>query len=158
MLAAVIALVEMNRQQIMVRTRVVAFNEKDEVLVQHGLTPENDFYRLPGGGVRFREKLEDCVVREIKEETGLDVKVLRLLWVRDFLDESLNHSIEPFFLVTVTVGKLKPSLNSEQEFMFVTVEELEKVLFYPKAFIPKLKLLRDNRDWTEENSYVRSAN
>ena len=142
----------------MVHTRAVIFNENDEVLVQHGLTPENDFYRLPGGEVKFREKLEDCVIREIKEETGLDVKVLRLLWVRDFLDKFPYHSIEPFFLATIVGGKFTSTLETFCERLFMTLEELESVVFYPKTFIPMLKLLRDNRNWSEENPYVRSAN
>jgi len=136
----------------------VIFNEDNEVLVQHGLTPENDFYRLPGGEVKYREKLEDCVVREIKEETGLGVKVLRLLWLRDFLEDAPNHSIEPFFLAKIDGGKFDSHLESNCERLFMTLEELENVVFYPKAFIPKLKILRDNREWTEENPYVRSAN
>lgn len=36
---------------------------------------------IPGGGVDLGEKLEDAVVREVKEETGIDVKVRELLTV-----------------------------------------------------------------------------
>ena len=140
----------MGKQDIMVCTRAVIFNENDEVLVQHGLIPENDFYRLPGGEVKFREKLEDCVVREIKEETGLDVRVHRLLWVRDFLEELPYHSIECFFLAKMRGGKLETDLEGECERLFMTLEELENVVFYPKVLISKLKFLRDNRNWTEE--------
>lgn len=142
----------------MVRTRVVIFNEKDEVLVQRDLTSENGFCRFPGGEVRFREELDDCVVREVKEETGLDVKVIRPLWGRDFLDPFPQHSIDPFSLATAIGGKFKPTVKTDLEFLFVTLEELENVVFYSKAFIPKLKLLRDNGNWTEENPYVKSVN
>jgi ADP-ribose pyrophosphatase YjhB (NUDIX family) len=55
-------------------TKAVVFNRNQELLVQHSLTPETDFYRLPGGHVRFREKLEDCVVRELREEIKLKGK------------------------------------------------------------------------------------
>jgi len=140
----------------MVCTRAVIFNENGEVLVQHGLTPEDDFYRLPGGEVKFREKLEDCVAREIKEETGLYVKVIRLLWVRDFLEE-YYHSIELYFLANIEGGKLETDLEGNCERLFKTLEELEGVVFYPKAFILKLKILREDRNWTEENPYVGSA-
>ena len=142
-----------------VRTRAVIFNYANEILVQHGLTPETNYYRLPGGGVKFREKLEDCLVREIKEETGFDVKVTRLLWVRDFLDQFPNHSIEFFFLATISGGEFKPKHSTEPiEFHFVTIKELKQLLFYPKTFIPKLEHLRNNRTWFERNPYIRSAN
>ncbi|MDH5448986.1 MAG: NUDIX domain-containing protein [Candidatus Bathyarchaeota archaeon] len=143
----------------MVRTRAVIFDKKGKVLVQHHSRSDPDFYRLLGGGVKFREKVEDCIIREIREEAGLDVRVDRLLWVRDFFDESPYHSVELFFLATVVKGKFKPSPEAENiELLFMSLEELEKLVFYPKAFIPKLKLLRDNRNWIEENPYVRSAN
>ena len=146
-------------QQIMVRTRAVVFNQKGELLVQHHSNPKFDFYRLPGGGVRYREKVEDCLVREMREETGLNVKIDRLLWVRDFLDHQSYHSIELFFLATVISGKFNPTPEGKNmEIMFMTIEELKDVVFYPKAFFSKLRLLRDNRNWTEENLYVRSAN
>ncbi len=111
----------MEKRHIVVLTRTVIFNEDNELLVQHGLTSGTDFYRLPGGHVRFREKLEDCVVREIREETGLNVKADRLLWVRDFLDQFPNHSIEFFFLATIIGGRFKSTLEAESEFVFMTL-------------------------------------
>lgn len=152
-------LIEMGTQFIMVRTRAVIFDENGKVLVQHHSSSDPDFYRLPGGGVRLREKIEDSVVREIREEAGLNVRVDRLLWVRDFLDQFPYHSIELFFLATVVGGEFKPTPEAENiELLFVTPEELDKRVFYPKAFIPKLKLLRDNRSWIEQNPYFRSVN
>lgn len=143
----------------MVRTRAVIFDDDGRILVQHHSSSKPDFYRLPGGGVRFREKAEDCIVREILEETGLDTRVDRLLWVRDFLDQLQYHSIELFFLATVIDGEFMPNPEGGNiELLFTTLEDLEKVIFYPKAFIPKLKLLRDNREWSEENPYIKSAN
>ncbi len=34
-----------------------------------------DLWNLPGGGMNLNETPEDCVVREVKEEVGLDVEV-----------------------------------------------------------------------------------
>mgnify|MGYP006910750859 CR=1 FL=1 len=56
-------------------------------------------------------------------------------------------------------GEFKSALGVEDsDFFFVTVEELEEVVFYPKSFIPELKSLRVNRNLVVENPYVRSAN
>ena len=149
----------MEKLRIDVRTRAVIFNDENEILIEHGTTSETDFYNLPGGGVLFREKLEDCLVREIKEETGLDVKVDRLLWVRDFLDQFPNHSVEVFFLATILGGEFKPKHSTEPiEFCFVPIEDLKQLLFYPRAFLPKLEHLRNNRAWYERNPYIRYAN
>ena len=123
------------------------------------MRPETDYYYLPGGGVWFHEKIEDCLVREVKEETGLDVKAERLLWVRDFIEGFPNmHGIEIFFLATSTGGRFKPVHDTEPlEFSFMNVEKLEHIRFYPKSFITRLKKLRDNREWSETNPYMRSA-
>ncbi len=149
----------MGNQQIMVRTRAVIFDEKGRILVQHHSRSTPDFYRLPGGGLRFREKAEDGVVREIREEAGLDIRVDRLLWVRDFLQEFPYHSIELFFLATVMAGEFTPLPEGEDiELLFISLEDLEKMVFYPKALIPKLKLLRESRAWMDRNPYLRSIN
>ncbi len=148
----------MGNQSILVRTRAIVFDEEGKLLVQYHLGSNPDFYRLPGGGVRFGEKVEDCVIREVREESGLDVKVERLVWVRDFLNQFPYHSIEFFFLATVVGGEFRPSPEGENmELLFKSVEELGKVDFYPKILVAKLKLLRDDRDWREENPYIREA-
>ncbi len=148
----------MTDRVIRVGTRAVIFNENNELLVERCLTPDTDYYYLPGGGVWFQEKIEDCLVREVKEETGLEVKAERLLWVRDFIEGFPDiHGIEIFFLVTITGGEFKPVSDLNQENSFMTIEELERFRFYPMSFVAKLKKLRDNRDWSERNVYMKSA-
>jgi ADP-ribose pyrophosphatase YjhB (NUDIX family) len=148
----------MTERVIRVGTRAVIFNKNNEILVDHYLRPETNYYFLPGGGVMFHEKIEDCLVREVKEETGLEVKAERLLWVRDFIEGFSDHGIEIFFLATITGGKFKPVHDTEpHEFSFMNVEKLDRIRFYPKSFIAKLKKLRDNRNWSETNPYMKSA-
>jgi ADP-ribose pyrophosphatase YjhB (NUDIX family) len=148
----------MTERLIRVGTRAVIFNKDNEILVVTNL-PEADYYYLPGGGVWFHEKIEDCLVREVKEETGLDVQAERLLWVRDFIEGFPNlHGIELFFLASITGGKFKPVHDSEPlESSFMEVEQLERIRFYPTSFVVKLKKIRDNRKWSETNPYMKSA-
>ena len=40
---------------------------------------DNDLWALPGGGHEVGESIADTVVREVKEETGYDVEVTRLV-------------------------------------------------------------------------------
>ena len=39
----------------------------------------NEYYAIPGGGKEENETIEDCVIREIKEEFNLDIEVKEYL-------------------------------------------------------------------------------
>lgn len=50
---------------------------------------KGDFYtKLPGGGLEQGEGTRDCLVREFKEETGLDIRVGAHLYTTDFFQQS----------------------------------------------------------------------
>lgn len=51
------------------------------VLIRRKNDPFKGSYALPGGFVNYGEKLEDCVVREVLEETGLRTQVVGLFGV-----------------------------------------------------------------------------
>jgi ADP-ribose pyrophosphatase YjhB (NUDIX family) len=48
-------------------------NERDELLLVH--KTDNDLWALPGGAMDLGESMAETVVREVKEETGIDVAV-----------------------------------------------------------------------------------
>ena len=54
-------------------------NEKDEVLLAK--RTDNGMRNLPWWGMESLESPWECVVREVKEETRLDVKVNKLVWI-----------------------------------------------------------------------------
>ena len=51
------------------------------LLVRRGREPEKGKLALPGGIVEYGETTEEAVVRELKEETGIDTRPVRLLGV-----------------------------------------------------------------------------
>jgi ADP-ribose pyrophosphatase YjhB (NUDIX family) len=69
------------------------------LLVKRGRQPEQGYWGLPGGKVDWMEKVEDTVVREVQEETGLRVAVERLLCVVDHFEPALGqHWVAPVYL------------------------------------------------------------
>lgn len=57
----------------------LVLREGKVLLVKRGREPFQGCYALPGGFVEYGENTENCVVREVKEETGLETEVVRLL-------------------------------------------------------------------------------
>ncbi len=74
-----------------------------------GINP--GFWTLPGGGLNFGEDPEDAVVREFHEETGLAVKVIKLVAVDSLCDNlpgwSTMHSIRIMYKVQYLSGDLQ---------------------------------------------------
>ena len=65
--------------------RAVLINDKNEVcllkLVGDDDFGHRDYVETPGGGININEHVLDAVIREVKEETGLDVEVGKLIGV-----------------------------------------------------------------------------
>jgi len=77
------------------------------VLLQKANWDGRDVHFLPGGGQNPGEPLDRTAVREVLEETGLTVRVERLLWLREYIGlnhesatEADTHRVEAIFLCT----------------------------------------------------------
>ena len=82
------------------------------MLVNHrGITP-GDFWAPPGGGLDLGESVLECLTREMKEETGLDVKVGDFLFVTEFINKPL-HAVELFFRTEAIGGILRQGFDPE---------------------------------------------
>ncbi len=75
------------------------------LLIQRGRDPERGHWGLPGGKVDWMETVEAAVVREIREETALEVTLLRLLCVADHFEPALaQHWVAPIFEARAAAG------------------------------------------------------
>ena len=71
-----------------IRVYGILITEENKVLVSDEFIRGNYLTKLPGGGLEFGEGTRDCLVREFKEETGLDVTIGDHIYTTDFYQPS----------------------------------------------------------------------
>ena len=78
------------------------------LVIRRGKEPFEGSYALPGGFVEYGEKVDDCVVREVKEETGLSTEVVGLVGVYSDPDrDPRGHFVTAVYQLKPVGGKLK---------------------------------------------------
>lgn len=90
---------------------------------------ENMFGRwvIPGGGVDFGETTKDAALREIKEETNLEVSNVSFLCVKEVINvPGLYHSVVFFYLGDASSDSLK-ACDDVSEAKFFSVEEMKEL-------------------------------
>jgi 8-oxo-dGTP diphosphatase len=88
-------------------TAVALFNSAGELLLLH--RKDNDKWTMPGGTLDFGESLTHCAIREVLEETGLQIRITVLI----------GTYTDPHILIAYSDGEVR------QEFTFVYAAEIE---------------------------------
>jgi 8-oxo-dGTP diphosphatase len=104
-------------------------------------------WNLPGGRQQEGELLEETVVREVLEETGLAATVLRLAYISESYDRE-THFLSTVFEIE-TSGKLLPPRPGDHvvEAAWWRVDELRLRLEVPVVREPLLAYLRSGAQY-----------
>ena len=110
--------------------------------------PIGNYYTIPGGGLEKGETIEEGTIREIKEEFGIDVKIVKQLYYleNDAMDEY-------FFLCEYISGEMGtgdgPEFSGDPKYKdrgtytpeIVAKEEIKNIMLLPPAI--KEEMVKD---------------
>ncbi|MEZ7890788.1 MAG: NUDIX domain-containing protein [Candidatus Wallbacteria bacterium] len=130
-----------------VRVRIGAIIiENDSILLVHHQKDDRDYWLLPGGGLEASESIEECIKREMLEETGYDVKPGKLVFTSETLYPGRErHIIHMNFLAEIT-GRTNNTLADERIIghKFIPLSEFMNYKFYPNIKAELIEAAKNN--------------
>jgi ADP-ribose pyrophosphatase YjhB (NUDIX family) len=75
------------------------------LLVERRTPPEAGYWNLPGGKVDFLERVEAAVLREIREEVGVEIALGPLLGVTEMIGIDGQHWVSPIYRARIVSGE-----------------------------------------------------
>lgn len=109
-------------------------------------TPSDKFWSLPGGRASLFEFSKDTLIREMQEETGMDVLVGEMLWVSEnffVYNDMKHHELGFYYKIEI------PSLTDLNDFIGVegdgellfkwhSIAEISNLRLYPEFLVAEL--------------------
>jgi 8-oxo-dGTP diphosphatase len=129
------------RQYPVVGVGGVVIRDGRVLLIRRGTPPLEGRWSIPGGRVEWGETIEQAVVRELREETGLDVQVIELIEIVErIFDQEPN---EP--------GAREPRPSSDAQYHFIILD------FWCKAPVGEERAGGDAREiaWAGQDDLAR---
>jgi len=115
-------------------TRVsVIIVENEKILLVKHRKGSRLYWVLPGGRLEYGETFIDCAVRELQEETGLNVQPEKFLFLSEAIaPDRSRHIVNVYLKAKVIGGKLR--LGNEPVLAgldFLPLSELEQITLFP---------------------------
>lgn len=135
-------------------TAAFIVNNQNELLVcRRGKEPALGSWDLPGGFIDMYETGEEGIAREVKEETGLEVKESRYLFSlpNTYLYSGfLVHTLDLFFLCKVGEDDTPSAHDDVAESRWIPIDELNPESFGLDSIRKGVALFLTSRHWEKQ--------
>lgn len=128
------------------RVSVIIINEKEEILLVQHKKASRLYWVLPGGRIEYGENFADCAIRELKEETNLDIEFGKVVYLSEAIaPDRSRHIINIYATGKVLGGEMKigdePMLNAVK---YLPINELETITLYPPVAHEIIRAYKEN--------------
>lgn len=108
---------------------VIVVTSGDVLLVQRKYDPRKGLWTFPAGFVESGESVSMCAIRETKEETNLDVEIIRLFDVYTAFDDPRAAVVLILYLAKQVGGELRPGDDAIDARFFSLSEPIDDIAF-----------------------------
>lgn len=125
---------------------VLPIKDGKVLLAKRGRDPYKGAYDIIGGFMEADELPEDAALREAKEETGLDMKVVSLLGIySDRYGEDGDYTLNLHYIAEIIGGEMQ-AMDDVAELEWVAIEDVP----LDDGFLNTKEGLRDLKKWFVE--------
>lgn len=110
--------------------------ERQVLMIQRKHPPMKTYWALPGGYLDWHETTQECAMRELREETGLDGQTAKLFDVYSDpgMDEDGRQNVGIFYLIEAS-GKIRPGDDAADVAWFDFDKLPDKIAFNHREVI-----------------------
>jgi len=126
-----------NEIKMRVRPSVIIINDESILLLKY-IYNGTVVYGIPGGNPDSNETLEECLIRELKEELSIEIEVEELILVCEVILDSevkKDNTLHCVFLGNIKSGlpRINPDHTTSIGFEWVRLADMESINMYPNV-------------------------
>ena len=121
----------MNKEKFLSAVYLIIKNDKEEILLQRrqGTKLWPGFLALPAGHIDEKENAYDAIIREAKEELGIEISINNI--IDTFVVNRRNKSLMPYYDIYVEINNYNGNLKINEpekcsELVWCNINELPK--------------------------------
>ncbi len=123
---------KLNKEDIMadkprITSAVLVEHEGKFLLAERNKKNYHGYWIIPGGGVKFGETIQEAAIREIKEETNLDVELIKQIGFKEIVNVPANYHSIIFFHLAKPKHLDIEAKEDVSKAKFLSIEEIKQI-------------------------------